>query len=59
MLTPEEKDRFIAEVALKKDVDIDKLSAMEADSYTQILKNAQRMEKNEVFEKLAANNGIM
>ena len=42
-LTDAEKDKFVAETALRKGVDVDKLLEMHADSYTGILKNADEL----------------
>lgn len=44
-MSEQDRDRFVAETALHKGVDVDELLAMEADSYTGILKNAEELVK--------------
>ena len=43
-MTDDERDRFVAETALRTGVNVDALAGMPAESFTQILKNAQQLE---------------
>jgi len=43
-MTEDERDKFVAETALRTGVDVDTLAEMPAESFTQILKNAQRLD---------------
>ena len=54
MLTNEQRDQFTAETALRKDVDIDELSEMPAQSYADIMRNADELVKrknNPIYAK--------
>jgi len=42
-MSASDKDRFIAEAALNKGVDVDKLASMKADSFTDIVRNADAL----------------
>lgn len=42
-ISDEERDKFVAQTAIQKGVKVDDLMAMEADSYTQIVRNADEL----------------
>ena len=44
-LSAEERDRFVAETALHRGVNVDALLNMEALSYTDIIRNADKLAK--------------